>query len=58
MHLEIEYPEVDRDLNRWLPLVKWFLAIPHYVALIVLIIGAAALLAIVLVAGLVRALGL
>jgi len=41
VHLEIEYPEVDRDLNRWLPLVKWFLAIPHYVALIVLIIGAA-----------------
>src|SRR5436309_1960227 len=40
VHLEIEYPDVERDLNRWLPLVKWFLAIPHYVALIVLIIGA------------------
>jgi roadblock/LC7 domain-containing protein len=38
--LEVDYPDVDRDLNRWLPLVKWFLAIPHYVALIFLAIGA------------------
>ncbi len=36
VHLEIDYPDVQRDLNRWLPLVKWLLAIPHYVALIVL----------------------
>ena len=28
VHLEIEYPEAERDLNRWLPLVKWLLAIP------------------------------
>ncbi len=41
VHLEIDYPEVHRDLNRWLPLVKWFLAIPHYVVLIFLMIGAA-----------------
>jgi hypothetical protein len=41
VHLEIDYPDVKRDLNRWLPLVKWLLAIPHYVVLVPLWIGAA-----------------
>jgi hypothetical protein len=36
VHLEIDYPDVERDLNRWLPLVKWFLAIPHYIVLVCL----------------------
>jgi uncharacterized membrane protein HdeD (DUF308 family) len=41
VHLEFDYPEnVERDLNRWLPLVKWFLAIPHYIILFFLFIGA------------------
>ena len=40
VHLEVDYPEVGQDLNRWLPLVKWFLAIPHYVVLAFLMIGA------------------
>lgn len=38
VHLEIDYPDVERDLNRWLPLVKWFLAIPHILVLVVLVI--------------------
>lgn len=37
VHLEIDYPDVESDLNRWLPLVKWLLAIPHYVVLLFLI---------------------
>ena len=33
VHLELDYPSVETDLNRWMPLFKWFLAIPHYVVL-------------------------
>ena len=40
VHLQIDYPDVERDLNRWLPLVKWLLAIPHFLILIVLSIAA------------------
>ena len=38
VHLELAYPDAKR-LNSWLPLVKWILAIPHYIVLVILFIG-------------------
>ncbi len=39
VHIEIPYPDAGQELNRWLPLVKWFLAIPHYIILFFLSIA-------------------
>jgi hypothetical protein len=36
VHLDLDYPDVERDLNRFLPLVKWLLVIPHYIVLVLL----------------------
>src|SRR5689334_10348575 len=38
VHLEIDYPDAQRDLNQWLPLFKWLLALPHYIILLCLAI--------------------
>jgi hypothetical protein len=40
VHLEIDYPDVKQELNRGLPIVKWLLAVPHYIVLFILSIGA------------------
>jgi len=39
VHLDYRYPQMPAELNRFLPLVKWFLAIPHYIVLFFLDIG-------------------
>jgi hypothetical protein len=40
VHLDVPYPDAVNGLNRWLPLVKWLLAIPHYIVLAFLYLGA------------------
>src|SRR4030067_597691 len=46
VHLDFEYPDVKKDLNQWLPLVKWFLVIPHIIVLTFLGIAAGVVLVI------------
>jgi len=46
VHLVVPYPDARQELNRWLPLVKWLLALPHYVVLFVL--GIAVVVAVVI----------
>ena len=50
VHLDFAYPDAREGLNRWLPLVKWLLAIPHYIVLAFLDIAAAVVVIIAWVA--------
>ena len=40
VHLDIHYPNAKKELKRWLPLVKWIMAIPHYIVLLFLYVAA------------------
>jgi hypothetical protein len=40
VHIGIPYPDVRAQLSQWMPLVKWFLAIPHYIVLAFLVVAA------------------
>jgi hypothetical protein len=40
VHLDYTYPVVGQDINRWMPIVKWLLAIPHFIILVFLDIAA------------------
>ena len=39
VNVQIHYPDVDKELNQWLPLVKWLLVIPHFIALFFIMVG-------------------
>jgi hypothetical protein len=40
VHLNFAYPDAAHGLSRGLPIVKWLLAIPHYIVLFFLTVGA------------------
>jgi hypothetical protein len=40
VHLKLDYPNVDGELSRFMPIIKWLLAIPHWIVLFFLSIGA------------------
>ena len=39
VHITVPYPDVKNDLNRWMPLIKWILVIPHLIVLVFFFIG-------------------
>jgi hypothetical protein len=46
VHLNMAYPDAAGQLNRWMPLIKWFLVTPHVIVLSFL--GVASFIAIIL----------
>jgi hypothetical protein len=40
IHVNLDYPDAEKDIDRFMPLVKWFLAIPHYIVLAFLSLAA------------------
>jgi hypothetical protein len=38
VQIDIPYPDVEKELNRWMPLIKWLLAIPHFIILVFLFV--------------------
>ena len=39
VHVQIHYPDVEKELNQWLPLIKWLLVIPHFIILCFIMVG-------------------
>jgi len=39
IQVDLPYPDVKKDLNRWKPLVKWILVIPHFIVLVFMFIA-------------------
>lgn len=39
VNVQIPYPDVDKELNQWLPLIKWLLVIPHFIVLCFIMVG-------------------
>jgi hypothetical protein len=39
VNVQINYPDVEKELNQWLPLIKWLLVIPHFIVLCFIMVG-------------------